>query len=51
MIVAIDGNAVVTTAELQSAVDAKRPGDVVSITVIRDGQRRTIDVTLGTRPS
>jgi len=37
--------------ELQSAVDAKRPGDTVSIVVVRDGERRTIRVTLDTRPS
>jgi S1-C subfamily serine protease len=49
VIVAIDGNAVATTAEVQTTIDAKRPGDTVSITVIRDGDRRTISVTLGTR--
>ncbi len=51
VIVALDGNAIATSADLQSAVDAKRPGDEVSITVIRDGQRRTVNVTLATRPS
>jgi putative serine protease PepD len=51
VIVAVDDVDVSSTAELQSAIDAKRPGDVVTITVIRDGERRTISVTLGTRPS
>jgi S1-C subfamily serine protease len=51
VIVALDGEAIATTAELQTAIDAKRPGDSVSITVIRDGERRTIDVKLGTRSS
>jgi putative serine protease PepD len=51
VIVAIDGEAVSTSAEVQSTIDAKRPGDTVEITVLRDGERKTVDVTLGTRPS
>jgi putative serine protease PepD len=51
VILALDGQAVSNSAELQSAVDAKRPGDTVSITLLRSGDRRTIRVTLGTRPS
>jgi len=45
------GHAVDSTAALQSAVDAKRPGDKVSITILRDGKRRTIDVTLAVQPA
>jgi S1-C subfamily serine protease len=26
------------------------PGDTIEVTVIRDGQERTVDLTLGTRP-
>ena len=51
VIVEFDGQQVSSSAELQSAVDAKRPGDTVEITVIRGGDRRTVEVTLGTRPS
>jgi S1-C subfamily serine protease len=51
VIVAFDGDAVATSAELQSAVDAKKPGDEVTVTVLRDGERKTVTVTLGTRPS
>jgi putative serine protease PepD len=51
VIVELDGVEITTSAELQSAVDARRPGDKVTITVLREGERRTIDVTLGTRPS
>jgi putative serine protease PepD len=51
VVVEFDGQEVSTSAELQSAVDAKRPGDKVSITVLRDGKPKTIEVTLGTRPS
>jgi len=51
VIVALDGKEISSSAELQSAVDAKRPGDTVSVTVVRNGERRTVEVTLGTRPS
>ena len=51
IVVEFDGMTIVSSAELQSAVDAKRPGDKVSITVLRGGKRRTIEVTLGTRPA
>lgn len=51
VIVALDGKEISSSAELQSAVDAKRPGDTVSVTVVRNGERRTVKVTLGTRPS
>ncbi len=50
VIVEFDGDAISTSAELQSAVDAKKPGDVVTLTVLRNGKRRVLDVTLGTRP-
>jgi S1-C subfamily serine protease len=51
VIVSLDGETISTSAELQSAIDAKRPGDTVTITVLRNGERRSISVTLGTRPS
>lgn len=51
VIVGLDGQTISTSAELQSAIDAKRPGETVTLTVVRDGERRSISVTLGTRPS
>jgi S1-C subfamily serine protease len=50
VIVEFDGQEVTTTAELQSAVDAKRPGDKVELTILRGGDRRTVEVTLAKRP-
>jgi S1-C subfamily serine protease len=47
----IDGKAVSSSAELQSAIDAHRPGDTITLTVNRDGDTRTLRVQLGTRPS
>ncbi|HEU0246961.1 MAG TPA: trypsin-like peptidase domain-containing protein [Gaiellaceae bacterium] len=51
VIVAFAGKDVTSAAALQSAVDAMQPGDQVTITVLRDGKRQTVDVTLATRPS
>jgi S1-C subfamily serine protease len=51
VITAFDGQKVLSAAELQSAVDAHRPGDKVRVAVTRDGKSRTVTVTLGTRPA
>ena len=51
VITAVDDTAISDGADLQSAIDAKRPGDTVSITFTRDGTSTTIEVSLGTRPS
>jgi len=50
VVVELDGESISTSAELQSAVDAKQPGDVVSLTVLRNGKRRTLEIVLDTRP-
>jgi S1-C subfamily serine protease len=50
LIVEFDGEEVQSSAELQSAVEARRPGDKVAITLLRDGDRKTVEVTLGDRP-
>ena len=50
VVVAFDGDAVTSAVALQTAGDTHQPGDTVSITVLRDGSRRTVDVTLGVRP-
>jgi S1-C subfamily serine protease len=47
VILSVDGKRIGTLRELRNAVDARRPGDRVSLEILRDGQRRTIDVTLG----
>jgi S1-C subfamily serine protease len=51
VITEFDGKAITTSEELQRAVDAKRPGDTVSVTYWRGGKSHTADVKLGTRPS
>jgi putative serine protease PepD len=51
VITAVDGKAVSTSEELQSAIGALKPGDTASISFSRDGSEHTVQVTLGTRPS
>ncbi len=51
VITAVDGTAITSGAELQAAVDAKKPGDTISLTYTRDGASSTVQVSLGTRPS
>jgi S1-C subfamily serine protease len=50
VVTAIDGRQVRTAAELQSAIDAKRPGDTVTLTYTRGGREHTAKVKLATRP-
>jgi putative serine protease PepD len=51
VITAVDGRRVSSADELRRAIDAKKPGDTVSLTYSRDGQTRTVDATLASRPS
>jgi S1-C subfamily serine protease len=51
VITALDGKAVRSSDELRTLIDAKRPGDRVTLTFTRDGETHTATVTLGTRPA
>ena len=51
LIVAIDGTPITGPDDVIHAVTAKQPGDSVTVVVLRDGKRQTIDVVLGTRPN
>jgi putative serine protease PepD len=50
VVIAFDGDKVTSAVALQSAVDAHRPGDNVALTLLRDGSRRTVQITLAVRP-
>jgi S1-C subfamily serine protease len=50
VITELDGQVVTSSEDLQRAIDAKHPGDTVSITYWRNGQTHRTDVTLATRP-
>jgi S1-C subfamily serine protease len=51
VIVSLDGQRIPSADDLESAVVAHKPGDVVTLGVIRDGKRQDIKVTLGKRPA
>ncbi len=50
VILQVDGLDIVTPDDLAEAVATHRPGEVVALTILRDGERRQVDVTLGKRP-
>ena len=47
----VDGEAVETAEDLQRAIDAQKAGDAITLTVDRDGETVSVEVTLDTRPS
>jgi S1-C subfamily serine protease len=51
VIVSVDGKKVRTTDDLTSAIAALKPGDRVTLGVVRSGAQRTVTVTLGNVPS
>jgi putative serine protease PepD len=51
VITSFGGKKITSVDSLRFAVEAKRPGDVVRVKLVRDGQMRTVSVTLSTRPN
>ncbi len=51
VIVALDSTQIADPDDLSEAIGAKKPGDRVTVTYTRSGQRRTAQVNLGTRPT
>jgi putative serine protease PepD len=51
VVTAVDGKQVRAADELGTAIDAKKPGDRVSITYTRNGASHTLTVTLAVRPA
>ncbi|HEX6023632.1 MAG TPA: trypsin-like peptidase domain-containing protein [Solirubrobacter sp.] len=49
-IVEIDRREVQSSEDVSAAVEARKPGEQAKVVVIRDGDRRTLTVNLGTRP-
>jgi putative serine protease PepD len=50
VIVAVDGNAVDGVDDLFAELRRRRPGERVTLTIVRGGDRRQIAVTLGEKP-
>jgi putative serine protease PepD len=51
VITAFGGQKIGSVDALRFAVDAKKPGDTVTVTFLRDGESQTVTVTLGKRPA
>jgi putative serine protease PepD len=47
----VDGKSITTGDQLRDAIDAKKPGDKITLTIKRNGDERTVQVTLGQRPA
>jgi putative serine protease PepD len=48
VVIAVDGNPVGSSEELAVAVDARRPGDTVTVEIVRGGRSQKVTATLGT---
>jgi S1-C subfamily serine protease len=51
VVVAVDGKPVFQNNDLSELIAQHKPGDTVTLTVIRDGHRAQVNVTLGSRPA
>ncbi|MBX3285113.1 MAG: trypsin-like peptidase domain-containing protein [Acidimicrobiales bacterium] len=49
VVTAVDGRKVSSMIDLAAAVRTKQPGEKVTLTVVRGGDERTVEVTLGTK--
>jgi S1-C subfamily serine protease len=50
VILQIDGQDIVEENDLARVIAAHKPGDKVTLTVLHDGQRKKVELTLGERP-
>jgi S1-C subfamily serine protease len=50
VILQVDDEDIVTPDDLAEAIADRRPGEVVTLTILRDGERQQVEVTLGERP-
>ncbi|MBC7543108.1 MAG: trypsin-like peptidase domain-containing protein [Candidatus Sericytochromatia bacterium] len=50
ILVSVDGVAVPNIAALRAVIQRKRPGDKVTVTLLRDGKRRQVSMTLSDMP-
>jgi putative serine protease PepD len=50
-IMSIAGTRITSSDALRAAIDARKPGDRVSVTFVRNGKHHTVSLTLASRPS
>jgi S1-C subfamily serine protease len=51
VILSVDGRKVLRPEDLARYISSFRPGDVVTLEILRDGESREVEVTLGERPN
>ena len=51
VVVAVDGRRLTRQHDLADVISARHAGDSVRLEVVREGERRTVEVTLGKRPA
>jgi S1-C subfamily serine protease len=51
VVIAVDGKPVLQNNDLSELIATHRPGEEATLTVIRDGERDEVEVTLGSRPA
>ena len=51
IITAVNGTKVTSMAQLATIIAARKPGDVVTLTIVRDSEIKSLKVTLAARPS
>jgi S1-C subfamily serine protease len=51
VVTALAGKSISTASELRAAINARRPGDSVSLTYLRGGHSHTVTVKLASRPA
>jgi len=50
VVLAVDGKKVVDPSDLSNLILAHQPGEKVTLDILRDGEHKQVEVTLGTRP-
>jgi S1-C subfamily serine protease len=50
VVLAVDGKKIIDPSDLSNLILQHKPGEKVSLEILRDGDRQQIEVTLGTRP-
>jgi S1-C subfamily serine protease len=50
VILRVEGGDVVTPNDLARLIASKKPGEKVTLTILRDGEKKQVEVTLGKRP-
>ena len=51
VVVAVDGKPVLENNDLSTLIATHRPGDTVTLEILRDGNKQSVDVHLGSRPA